>query len=115
MVKHGNIIDIGGSQMRGFVATRLQSCLKASPKPNEPATLPDELLYDEDGLLIWNDIIAIPQFYQTQDEIEIFKCNALELVQRVRPGVTMIDLGAGYVFSPPPETAFLSHLLTVSL
>ncbi len=111
MASHGQVVDIGGSEMRNFVETRLKRCLTAVHKPGQPPTLPDELLYDEDGLLIWNDIIEIPEFYQTQDEIEIFERNAVELVQRVQPGVTMIDLGAGCV-SPFP---FDSNLLTIHL
>lgn len=92
---HGQVLDIGGSDMRNFVDNRLKRCLTAVHKPGQPPTLPDELLYDEEGLLIWNDIISIPEFYQTQDEIDIFEQNAIEIVERSQPGVTMIDLGAG--------------------
>lgn len=79
------------------VGDRLASALTAACLPGAKPTLPDELLYTDVGLPIWNEIIFTKEFYQTHDEIALFDIHGADLVARVAPGITMIDLGAGYV------------------
>lgn len=95
MFGHGDVVDIGGSRMYDDVAERLARTLTAVFGPNSKPTLPDELLYDDVGLPIWNNIIFTPEFYQTHDEIALFDSHGADVVKRVSPGITMIDLGAG--------------------
>lgn len=96
---HGAVVDIGGSNMSGDVGERLTQALKATYSSSSGAkpTLPDELLYDDVGLPIWNEIIFTPEFYQTHDEIALFDANGPEIAARVQSGITIIDLGAGLV------------------
>lgn len=94
---HGAVVDIGGSNMSGDVGERLIQALKATYSPGAKPTLPDELLYDDVGLPIWNEIIFTPEFYQTHDEIALFDANGPEIAARVQSGITIIDLGAGLV------------------
>lgn len=94
---HGAVLDIGGSSMYGDVGEQLTRALKATYLPNAKPTLPDELLYDDVGLPIWNDIIFTPEFYQTHDEIALFDIHGADVATRVQPGTTIIDLGAGLV------------------
>lgn len=99
--KHGEILDIGGSKMMSDVEQRLRelfpepTCEINDAKSN--ITLPDELLYTDRGLEIWNEIIFTPEFYQTHDEIAIFDNHGEEVVSRSEDGVVLIDLGAGLV------------------
>jgi uncharacterized SAM-dependent methyltransferase len=93
--RHGDVMDIGGSRMHEDVGERLARTLTAVYGPNAKPTLPDELLYTDVGLPIWNEIIFTPEFYQTHDEIALFDAHGSDIVSRVRPGVTMIDLGVG--------------------
>ena len=81
--------------MVGDVKQRLEATFERPYDPDHPPTLPDELLYDDIGLPIWNEIIFTPEFYQTHDEIAIFDNNGADVAARVQPGVTMVDLGAG--------------------
>ncbi|KJZ78613.1 hypothetical protein HIM_02004 [Hirsutella minnesotensis 3608] len=101
---HGDVVDIGGSALHGNVGKRLIRALTAAHPPHVKATLPDELLYDDTGLPIWNDIISTPEFYQTHDETTLLRNHGQEIVQRVKAGVTLIDLGAG-------DTRKVEHLL----
>ncbi|UKZ76506.1 hypothetical protein TrVFT333_004212 [Trichoderma virens FT-333] len=101
---HGDVMDIGGSRMHQDVGERLSRVLKAVYGPNAKPTLPDELLYTDIGLPIWNEIIFTPEFYQTHDEIALFDAHGSDLVARVQPGVTLIDLGVG-------DTRKVEHLL----
>lgn len=98
--RHGDVVDIGGSRMYDDVGDRLARTLKNPPgSANTKPTLPDELLYDDIGLPIWNEIIFTPEFYQTHDEIALFDAHGSDIVARAQPGVTLIDLGAGFVLS----------------
>lgn len=77
------------------VKKKLEDIFATPYNPSAKPTLPDELLYDDVGLPIWNDIIFTPEFYQTHDEIAIFDNNGGEVATTVKSGITMIDLGAG--------------------
>lgn len=90
--------------MAGDVKERLRRVMAEPCPPPAKITLPDELLYSELGLMIWNDLIFTPDFYQTHDEIAIFQEFGAEITERVRSGVTLIDLGAG-------DTRKVEHLL----
>lgn len=101
---HGAVVDIGGSNMYDGVGKRLQEALTAPYSPTSKPTLPDELLYDDVGLPIWNQIIFTPEFYQTHDEIALFDEHGADVAARCPAGVTIIDLGAG-------DTRKVGHLL----
>ncbi|UKZ67508.1 uncharacterized protein TrAtP1_008665 [Trichoderma atroviride] len=92
---HGDVIDIGGSRLHEDVGERLSRVLTAVYGPSAKPTLPDELLYTDVGLPIWNEIIFTPEFYQTHDEIALFDAHGSDIIKRLQPGVTMIDLGVG--------------------
>ncbi|POR34627.1 4-dimethylallyltryptophan N-methyltransferase [Tolypocladium paradoxum] len=92
---HGEVVDIGGSAMYGKVGDNLRRALMAVDNRGEMPTLPDELLYDDIGLAIWNEIIFTDEFYQTHEEMALLDAHGADIIARVKPGVTMIDLGAG--------------------
>ena len=81
--------------MSDQVGASLRRALKDIDKPGKVSTLPDELLYDDVGLGIWNKIIFTKEFYQTHEEMALLVTHGKEIVDRVEPGVTIIDLGAG--------------------
>jgi uncharacterized SAM-dependent methyltransferase len=95
---HGGVVDIGGSRIYGSVREKLIQTLQADYSSDNKLALPDELLYDDKGLAIWADIISTKEFYQTADEIAIFDKHGPEIVSRLHPGVTIVDLGAGLVY-----------------
>lgn len=94
---HGDVLDIGGSTVDIDIGKRLLQTLNAGYHPHSKPTLPDELLYDDVGLLIWNKIIFTPEFYQTHDEIALLDAHGPGIVARIEPGVSVIDIGAGSV------------------
>lgn len=81
--------------MNKSVEETLRAVFDPPYNPRVKPTLPDELLYDDVGLPIWNDIIFTPEFYQTHDEIAMFQQNGADIVSNMQPAVTIIDLGAG--------------------
>lgn len=88
---NGTVVDIGGSKMYDSVAERLFETLNAPYSSTSKPVLPDELLYDDVGLPIWNQIIFTPEFYQTHDEIALFDKHGADIAKRVQAGVTVID------------------------
>lgn len=107
--RHGAVVDIGGSSMYGDVGDRLTETLKAPYNPSAKPTLPDELLYDDVGLPIWNKIIFTPEFYQTHDEIALFGAYGADVAARMQAGITMIDLGAGLVLPALRHESHTTH------
>jgi uncharacterized SAM-dependent methyltransferase len=113
---HGAVVDIGGSNMYDNVAERLEEALMTPSSLTNKPTLPDELLYDDVGLPIWNQIIFTPEFYQTHDEIALFDKHGADVAARCQAGVTIVDLGAGLVHPLlPPHPAHPSCAVPVSL
>ena len=81
--------------MQNNIGDRLLRILSEDYDPDDKPALPDELLYDDVGLPIWNEIIFTPEFYQTHDEIALLDRNGSEIAARFKSGLTIIDLGAG--------------------
>ncbi|KAF6813821.1 hypothetical protein CSOJ01_04386 [Colletotrichum sojae] len=97
--EHGTVCDIGGTQMSTSILKDLHRLFvevaSGCGGGGQHPTMPDELLYNDEGLAIWADIIFTPQFYQTRDEIRLFEKNSPEIATFIPDGAVMIDLGAG--------------------
>ncbi|KAF2456602.1 histidine-specific methyltransferase [Lineolata rhizophorae] len=102
----GSIIDIGGSRLDSYTLGQLKSSFTGARLRGDRPCLPDELLYDDAGLQIWSDIIYLPEYYQTRDEIAILERNGSEVGSLVKPRTTLFDIGAG-------DTRKVAHLLDV--
>lgn len=114
--RHGAVIDIGGSRMNDDLSKRLMEILEAPYSETAKPVLPDELLYDDVGLPIWNEIIFTPEFYQTQDEAVLFDEHGADIAARVQSGITVVDLGAGLVsISSSHHTHLLTHTFPPTL
>jgi len=63
-----------------------------------PKHLSSKYFYDEVGDKIFQEIMALPEYYLTRTEHEIFKVNKSDIVQSFDPykkGFDLIELGAG--------------------
>jgi hypothetical protein len=94
---HGEVRDIGGSSMHDACARMMYQTFGPARDTNKRLFGLDEALYDGAGSLYWADIMSKAEFYQTNDEAILLKQNGPSITQRLPKGVTMIDLGAGYV------------------
>lgn len=104
MPAHGSVLDIGGGSMSSTILEDLHRVFAVAAKHEdagvggsvEVPTMPDELLYNDEGLAIWAEVIFTPEFYQTRDEMVLFEKNSEEMATVYIPNdATMIDLGAG--------------------
>ena len=62
---------------------------------SSPKTLPCKLFYDREGSALFERITLLPEYYLTRSELEILRDQSDEIVGKVHPGVTVIELGAG--------------------
>ncbi|MHB8874419.1 MAG: L-histidine N(alpha)-methyltransferase [Myxococcaceae bacterium] len=75
----------------GVVANEVRRGLLATPK-----RLPAHLLYDMRGSALFELITALPEYYLTRLELELFARYAWEIAGAVGPGpLTVVELGAG--------------------
>jgi dimethylhistidine N-methyltransferase len=60
-----------------------------------PKMLPPKLLYDAQGSALFEQITKLPEYYPTRTEAAILTDNADEICSRLRPDVSVSELGAG--------------------
>lgn len=90
----GHIYDIGGSRLRDILANNLRNAIMRA-SPGRQRTFPSELFFYGDGLAKWCQITALPEFYQSWNEIELLEHHGADIVKEIMPGSTVIDMGCG--------------------
>ena len=63
-----------------------------------PKKLPSKYFYDEIGDKLFQDIMAMPEYYLTRSELEILEQNKKNIINDVNPnesGFDLLELGAG--------------------
>ncbi len=69
---------------------------KLNPGKGEEKEMPTLLLYDEQGLKLFEDITYLEEYYLTNAEIEVLIDHADEIAKSIRPGSQVVELGSGY-------------------
>ncbi|KAK0620319.1 C-type lectin protein [Immersiella caudata] len=87
-----DIIDIRGVEVEINLKSEVLSLFKVKDAPRK---LPTLLLYDERGLQLFEEITYLEEYYLTNDEIEVLKSFADEIVKSVPSGSMVIELGSG--------------------
>jgi dimethylhistidine N-methyltransferase len=82
---HRNTIAV-----QGAVADEARRGLTSTPK-----TLSPWLFYDETGSRLFEQITALPEYYLTRTERDLFTAHADQIVLEMVAGVTVVELGAG--------------------
>jgi L-histidine Nalpha-methyltransferase len=72
------------------IADDVEAGLLSSPK-----TLPPRLFYDARGSGLFEQITALPEYYLTSTEREIFERCAAEMIATAGPDLRVVELGAG--------------------
>ncbi|KHO01710.1 ergot alkaloid biosynthetic protein B [Metarhizium album ARSEF 1941] len=96
---HGGIFDIGGSALGLRIRERLLAALRSTDKGGRKPKLPAEILYDDEGLKLWGDIVNSKDFYQAADEASLLRQNGEEIARLIRDSGAkeIVDIGAGHV------------------
>lgn len=66
------------------------------PQDGGEKRLPTLLLYDEQGLKLFEDITYLDEYYLTNAEIEVLENNAAAIADLVPEDCDVLELGSGY-------------------
>ncbi|KAF2754585.1 hypothetical protein EJ05DRAFT_479553 [Pseudovirgaria hyperparasitica] len=88
-----NIIDI----RRDADEFDILDCIHTGLRPADGGkkTMPTLLLYDEEGLKLFEKITYLDEYYLTNAEIEVLSLYADRIAQRIQPHSIILELGSG--------------------
>lgn len=92
------IVDIRRDKIERSIRAELIE--KLHPENGEEKQMPTLLLYDENGLKLFEEITYLEEYYLTSAEIEVLDRYAHAIAQRIRPGSILMELGSGYEAAP---------------
>ncbi len=92
--RHVSIIDIRREISEYSILDEMRKML--NPTPGQEKKMPTMLLYDEQGLKLFEDITYLDEYYLTNAEIEILERHANNIAQHVQSGSQIVELGSGY-------------------
>jgi uncharacterized SAM-dependent methyltransferase len=104
------ILDIRRTRDNSSMVDQIRAGLR--PEHGKPRTLPTMLLYDADGLRLFEEITHLPEYYLTNQEINVLQKYAASIAERIKPSSMLVELGSGYDSQPQAELRH-SNLPTV--
>ena len=88
-----SITDIRQTEITTALAEQIWQGL--DPGDGKEKSLPTMLLYDESGLKLFEKITYLEEYYLTNAEIELLKENAIQIVNLIKSGSKIVELGSG--------------------
>lgn len=89
------IIDIRQNDLEISLAKDIYRGL--DPGDGKARSLPTILLYDTEGLRLFEEITYLDEYYLTNAEIEVLTSHAKSIVQRMPDDAQLVELGSGCV------------------
>lgn len=87
------IIDVRQGQFNISLADQIRQ--KLNPGNGLERRMPTLLLYDEQGLQLFEEITYLEEYYLTNTEIETLNTHAEAIARLIEPGSQVIELGSG--------------------
>lgn len=103
-----SILDIRREELKDTLRDDIRKLLKA--ENGEEKQLPTLLLYDEQGLKLFEKITYLDEYYLTEAEIEVLEHHADAIAERIAQGSQVIELGSGYDCMDPRAMKGLCYL-----
>ncbi len=88
-----HIIDIRRGALDLSLADEIRQ--KLYPANEQERRMPTLLLYDEQGLQLFEQITYLEEYYLTNAEIETLTTHAEAIARLIKPGSQVIELGSG--------------------
>ncbi|KAL4884303.1 C-type lectin protein [Aspergillus karnatakaensis] len=88
-----DIVDIRENDMQFSLVHEIQKGL--NPPDGTPRSLPTMLLYDAEGLKLFEDITYLDEYYLTNAEIEVLETHSRRLMEKVPSNAQLLELGSG--------------------
>ena len=89
-----SVIDIRREESEFSILDEMRK--KLNPEKSHEKRMPTMLLYDEQGLKLFEEITYLDEYYLTNAEIEILEKHAADIAQHVQAGSQIVELGSGY-------------------
>jgi uncharacterized SAM-dependent methyltransferase len=87
------IIDIREDREEYSILEDIRNGLR--PDGGNIKTLPTLLLYDVEGLRLFEKITYLQEYYLTNTEIEVLEKYATSIANKIKPGSILVELGSG--------------------
>jgi len=91
------IIDIRSDKAGIELKQEILAGLKCEKEPEK--TLPTLLLYDDEGLKLFERITYLDEYYLTGEEISVLQKHADSIARCIPNGAMVVELGSGYASS----------------
>lgn len=90
---NATIIDIRKDREEFSILQDIKTGLR--PESGNGKTLPTLLLYDVNGLQLFEKITYLQEYYLTNTEIEVLERYAENIAQKIKPNSIILELGSG--------------------
>ncbi|CBF79757.1 class I SAM-dependent methyltransferase [Aspergillus nidulans FGSC A4] len=91
--KRVDIVDIRGNDMQYSLVNEIHKGL--NPPNGTRRSLPTMLLYDSEGLKLFEKITYVDEYYLTNAEIEVLEKHSRRLVEKIPSNAQLLELGSG--------------------
>lgn len=89
-----SILDIRRDELSTSLLNDIHEMLR--PEEGGQKRLPTYLLYDAQGLKLFEDITFLEEYYLTNAEIEVLENHASDIASLIPANTRIIELGSGY-------------------
>ena len=89
------IVDIRVDKREKSLKEMLRASLSGGPSGEDAPTFPSLLLWDQQGLKLFETITYSEAYYLTNSEIEVLTQYGSEVAQGIAPDTVMVELGSG--------------------
>lgn len=90
-----HIIDIRRRDGAEYLAQEIKNSLKTPESPQAPRRMPSLLLWNQEGLRLFEKITYLEEYYLTQAEIGILERMCKEIALKIKPNSLLVELGSG--------------------
>ncbi|EAW14417.1 DUF323 domain protein [Aspergillus clavatus NRRL 1] len=91
--KEVDIVDIHENDVEYSLVNEIRKGL--NPAEGQRRSLPTMLLYDAQGLKLFEEITYVDEYYLTNAEIEVLKDNSKRIVEQIPDNAQLLELGSG--------------------
>lgn len=93
-----DIVDIRQDDLGSSLVNDIHKSL--NPPEDTRRSLPTTLLYDTEGLKLFEEITYLDEYYLTNAEIDVLENNAKAIVELIPDNAQLLELGSGCVILP---------------
>lgn len=114
-LRNVDILDIRQDDMKFSLIDDIHKSI--NPPAGRERSFPTLLLYNTEGLRLFEKITYLDEYYLTNAEIEALTTHARSITERIPDGAQIVELGSGLVVYTPdqsPQTSRRCGILQAS-